>query len=74
MSTDWPPERASDRVYSQLLGRNVELVPITMRIQACRDSKDDKFLELALNSLADVIVTGDKGQRGFRLRSIPLAA
>ena len=31
-----------------------------MRIQACRDPKDDKFLELAVNGSAEVIVTGDK--------------
>ena len=46
--------------FIRLLGRIVELVPITMRIQACRDPKDDKFLELAVNGSADVIVTGDK--------------
>jgi len=34
-------------------------VSITIRIQACRDPKDDKFLELALNGRADCIVTGD---------------
>jgi putative PIN family toxin of toxin-antitoxin system len=36
-----------------------ELVPIAERIAACRDSKDDKFLELAVNGQADVIVSGD---------------
>jgi uncharacterized protein len=36
-----------------------ELVPITERIAACRDPKDDKFLELAVNGRADVIVSGD---------------
>jgi putative PIN family toxin of toxin-antitoxin system len=46
--------------FIRLLGRIVELVPITMRIQACRDPKDDKFLELAVNGSADLIVTGDK--------------
>ena len=46
--------------FIRLLGRIVELVPITMRIQACRDPKDDKFLELAVNGSADVIVAGDK--------------
>lgn len=28
-------------------------------IAVCRDSKDDKFLELATNGKADAIVTGD---------------
>ena len=36
-----------------------ELVTITERITACRDPKDDKFLELAVNGHADLIVSGD---------------
>jgi len=36
-----------------------ELVPIAERIAACRDPTDDKFLELAINGHADLIVTGD---------------
>jgi putative PIN family toxin of toxin-antitoxin system len=36
-----------------------ELVPITERVTACRDPDDDKFLELAVNGRADVIVSGD---------------
>lgn len=36
-----------------------ELVGITERIAACRDPTDDKFLELAVNGRADLIVTGD---------------
>ena len=38
----------------------VEWVPIIKRVQECRDPKDDKFLELALNGRADYIITGDK--------------
>lgn len=34
-------------------------IEIQEKIQACRDVKDDKFLELAVNGNADVIVTGD---------------
>ncbi len=37
-----------------------ELVAIDERIAVCRDPKDDKFLELAVNGRADVIVTGDR--------------
>jgi putative PIN family toxin of toxin-antitoxin system len=36
-----------------------ELVTIVERIAACRDLTDDKFLELAVNGRADMIVTGD---------------
>lgn len=42
----------------ELMAR-AELVPITERIAACRDAKDDKFLELAVSGKADVIVSGD---------------
>jgi uncharacterized protein len=36
-----------------------ELATIIHRITACRDPKDDKFLELAVNGHADLIVSGD---------------
>lgn len=36
-----------------------ELVTITERVTLCRDPDDDKFLELAVNGHADLIVTGD---------------
>ena len=38
----------------------VEWVPIIERVQACRDPKDDKFLELAVNGQAEYLITGDK--------------
>jgi putative PIN family toxin of toxin-antitoxin system len=37
----------------------VEMVEIVTPVRACRDSRDDKFLEVAVNGGADVIVTGD---------------
>jgi len=43
----------------QQIFRDAELVTITEPIAGCRDPKDDKFLELALNGRADVIVSGD---------------
>ncbi len=36
-----------------------EVVSVTERIVACRDPKDDKFLELAVNGRADLIISGD---------------
>jgi uncharacterized protein len=36
-----------------------ELVTVAEQIIACRDPKDDKFLELAVSGHADVIVSGD---------------
>jgi len=40
--------------------KSAELVSITERITVCRDPTDDKFLELAANGHADLILTGDK--------------
>ena len=51
---------ADRQEFIRLLGRIAELVPITYRVQACRDPKDDKFLELAINGRADLIITGDR--------------
>jgi uncharacterized protein len=39
---------------------NAERISITSRIAACRDPTDDKFLELAVNGKADLIVSGDR--------------
>ncbi len=36
------------------------LVEIIEKVQECRDPKDDKILELALNGGAKYIVSGDK--------------
>jgi len=37
----------------------VEFVPVIQQVRECRDPTDDKFLEVALNGRADVIITGD---------------
>lgn len=36
----------------------VEFVPIIQLVCECRDPKDDKILEVALNGRADVVITG----------------
>jgi uncharacterized protein len=46
--------------FIRLLGRICERVVSGRRIQACRDPKDDKFLEVAVNGAADLIISGDK--------------
>jgi putative PIN family toxin of toxin-antitoxin system len=46
--------------FLRLLGGIVRMIPITQRIAACRDPKDDKFLDAALNGEAHVILTGDQ--------------
>jgi putative PIN family toxin of toxin-antitoxin system len=36
-----------------------EFVPVIRLVRECRDPKDDKFLEVALNGRADLIIAGD---------------
>lgn len=38
----------------------LELVEIVQSVRASRDPKDDKFLDVAVNGRADVLVTGDR--------------
>ena len=45
--------------FIRLLGRVAEMVPIVYPIRASRDPRDDKFLEVAVNGSAALIVTGD---------------
>lgn len=45
--------------FLETLIREAELVQITEAIRACRDPKDDRFLELAVNGKASFLVTGD---------------
>lgn len=45
--------------FLRSLLQEAELIEIEEKIQACRDPKDDKFLELAVNGTAGCIVTGD---------------
>jgi putative PIN family toxin of toxin-antitoxin system len=42
-----------------MLFARAELVTIAERVTVCRDPKDDKFLELAINGRADAIISGD---------------
>ena len=44
--------------FKQLMAA-AELVTVIDRIAVCRDSTDDKFLELAVSGQADFILTGD---------------
>jgi putative PIN family toxin of toxin-antitoxin system len=45
--------------FLSLIANTAEFVPIIHQVRECRDPKDDKFLEVALNGRADVIITGD---------------
>jgi uncharacterized protein len=53
--------------------RTAEPVEITEWIAACRDPTDDKFLELAVDGRADLIVSGDNDLLTLNpFRSIPI--
>lgn len=59
--------------FLRLLGRIAEVVPIVHVVRACRDPRDDKFLELAVNGEADLIVTGDEDLLALHpFRGIPI--
>ena len=51
-------EAERERFLRSLL-REARLVEIREKVRVCRDPKDDKFLELAVNGGADCIVSGD---------------
>jgi putative PIN family toxin of toxin-antitoxin system len=45
-------------VFLERLAHVIEFVPITQRVELCRDPRDDKFLELALAGRADPLTDG----------------
>jgi hypothetical protein len=47
------------RSFIAALTREAQWVDVEVQIQACRDPKDDKFLELAVSGHGTHIVTGD---------------
>lgn len=51
--------REERAIFLAQLERVAEMVPTIQLVRECLDPKDDKFLEVALNGGADVIVTGD---------------
>ncbi|MGH6945075.1 MAG: putative toxin-antitoxin system toxin component, PIN family [Geminicoccaceae bacterium] len=51
---------ADRQAFIRLLGRIAEMVPIVRLVHACRDPRDDKFLEVAVNGRANLIITGDR--------------
>jgi putative PIN family toxin of toxin-antitoxin system len=46
--------------FIQRLGVISELILIQTRITICRDPRDNKFLELAVDGKAQIIITGDQ--------------
>ena len=63
------------RAWLRQLMSAAELVAIAERIAACRDPTDDKFLELAVNGHADLIISGDDDLLSLNpFRGIPIIA
>ena len=61
------------RTWLKKLMGAAELVTISERIVACRDPTDDKFLELAVNGHADLIISGDTDLLALNpFREIPI--
>jgi putative PIN family toxin of toxin-antitoxin system len=52
-------QRDTRREFLAALFDEAEEVEVDVDIQACRDSDDDKFLELAVSGGADAIISGD---------------
>jgi len=52
--------REDRREFIRLLGGVMQVVPILRRVAACRDPRDDKFLDVALAGEAAAIISGDK--------------
>ena len=46
--------------YFRYFSRVVEEVEIIRKVTICRDPKDNKFLEVAVNGQAKIIITGNK--------------
>lgn len=47
------------RSFVAALARESEWIDVNVQIQACRDPKDNKFLEVAVSGKATHVVTGD---------------
>lgn len=59
--------------FLSLLIKEATLIEIDETIKECRDPKDDKFLELAVNGNANIIVSGDKDLQVLHpFRNIPI--
>ncbi len=66
------PDREPDTLLAQIEAV-AQKVEISEKIVACRDPKDDMYLELAVAGKADCIITGDKALKDLHpFRGIPI--
>ena len=47
------------RRYLDFLSEAANIISVSTKVTACRDTKDNKFLELAVDGRADIIISGD---------------
>ncbi|HEY0602504.1 MAG TPA: putative toxin-antitoxin system toxin component, PIN family [Herpetosiphonaceae bacterium] len=60
-------------LFLTTLLNEVEAVTITQQIVVCRDPRDDKFLDLAINGGANCIISGDEDLLSLHpFRTIPI--
>lgn len=52
--------REDRRRFVELLGGVARVVLIPRKLRACRDARNDKFLDVAVNGGAAAIITGDR--------------
>jgi putative PIN family toxin of toxin-antitoxin system len=57
--------RNERRQFLELLGGVARVIPIPRKLRACRDPRDDKFLDVAVNGGATAIVSGDRDLLGL---------
>ena len=59
--------------FLRSIEQSADTIPITHSVTACRDPKDDKFLELAISGNATHIITGDNDLLDLHpFRNIPI--
>jgi len=51
---------ADRQEFFQKFARVAEWVEVTTVVRECRDPRDNRFLELAIDGAADLVLTGDK--------------
>jgi len=61
------------RLFLHKLHKNCEMVAIIQRVHASRDESDDRVLELAVNGVANCVISGDKDLLSLHpFRHIPI--
>ena len=59
--------------FLRSIEQSADIIPVTHSVTACRDPKDDKFLELAISGNATHIITGDNDLLDLHpFRNIPI--